>query len=292
MYTFEIEREAILETYTGDEVQSAADYDAVCAQSGCSAATIREALGLDRRKVQRYMNGAKPRGLKGVDTLKHLGLFPMGLEAASFDLFHTLSSMVYWRGLVVSRNDTAIPTLANTVIRPSSPQQRAFAISLLEAAGISWRDINKGGMSMPNEISRLMVAAGHGIGRKSGSEGTIPEYIQKAIDSYEAGSSSAHLDLIQELVHAMIFFRIKDLPTEKRVYLYRLHDQAAAEDQLDTIHRASTIALNSNSIEARGPYRVDDGFASHIAFTGDTSDIGSIQADYAATILQRLKGSA
>lgn len=287
-YTFELGTEDILDTYIGDETTAALEYAEVMqrARRSDTAASIARDLMMEPRRVARYLSGSKPRGLKGVEELEGLGLFPTGLEHENFDLFHTLSCITYWRGFVAERNESQ-STLANTVWSPTTPEQRDFMEAFLNRANIPYRNITKGGISLPNEVSRLMLASGHGVGEKSSSEGTVPRYIQTAVESYSEESSERHLALITDFVRSMIFFRLKEYGDESLVHLFSLRDEDRAAAQGELIWRSVQIGLPNVKTTLRGPYPSEGTFHYRIGFPVDQI-VSSIKSTYAEEALRKL----
>lgn len=288
-YTFEVSEEDILKTYVGNEVSAACDYKQVMESTHQGAPAIAAALGMHVGKVSRYLSGMKPRGVKGLEKLEAYGLFPVDLHRKNFDLFHILSCMAYWRGVVVSRNERD-PTMANTVLNPTSLAQRAFMEAFLARSQIPYRTISKGGLSVPNEISRLLVAAGHEVGMKSDSTSTVPTYIQDAIKACEATGEPCAVDLVREFTQSMVFFRLKEYPDASMIHLFTLHDEGSARLQGELIHRAVRIGVPEVRTELRGPYSSDGNFHSRIAFPTGNSLISSIRDTYADEALSRISG--
>ena len=279
-YRFEVTRGQVLETFVGNELQDAQNYDAVVASQGQSATAIARMLGLHKKKVARYLNGSKPRGLKCIDRLVSLGLFPLGLDKDAFAPFHTLSSMVYWRGLVVARNEGGRNTFSNTVVNPTTDIQRGFAQDFFERLGVNTRNISKGGISVPAELSRVLVASGHVIGAKSHQSETVPSYIRRAIESDD--DNPKRISLIREFISSMVLFRVKDTDMTPMAHLYTLHDREAADVQLELICRAVKIAFPRIASEGRGPYESEDTFHTRIAFPRGSKAIAAIRANYIA----------
>jgi len=289
-YNFEVREEDILETYVGDEISAAQNYKRVMGSNHQGAPAIAAALGMRVEKVRRYLSGMKPRGIKGLDQLEAYGLFPVDLHSENFDLFHILSCMAYWRGVVVSRNE-GDATMANTVLNPTSLAQQAFMKAFLAQSQIPCRTISKGGLSVPNEISRLLVAAGHEVGMKSDNTSTIPKYIEDAIKACEVTGDSNAVALVREFIQSMVFFRLKKYPEASMVHLFTLHDEGSARLQGELIHRAVRIGLPEVSTELRGPYSSDGTFHTRIAFPTGNSLISSIRDTYAEEAFSALHGS-